>query len=258
MTGAMGNRPDARGEFGKNLMTKLLVGTPCYNGMVTTQYLSSMLRLQHLLLHERIEFSLVTTASESLITRARNFIVSQFLDRQDFTHLLFIDSDIGFDPTIVPRYLNAAKDIVAGIYPLKHFDLEAIRALPPERSQASALNYVARLCENEVPNVDGFARAESAGTGFMLIRRNVLEAMARKHSELKYERSGTMGGRGANLYALFDTSLDRDQGLYLPEDYTFCNRWRAMGGEIWVDVRSKFTHVGTFEYHGDFSALLER
>jgi len=58
----------------------------------------------------------------------------------------------------------------------------------------------------------------------------------------------------SNLYALFDTSLDRDRGLYLPEDYTFCNRWRAMGGEIWVDVRSKFTHVGSFAFHGDFAA----
>jgi hypothetical protein len=50
--------------------------------------------------------------------------------------------------------------------------------------------------------------------------------------------------------------LDRDQGLYLPEDYTFCNRWRAMGGEIWVDVRSKFTHVGAYSYDGDFWAYL--
>jgi hypothetical protein len=52
--------------------------------------------------------------------------------------------------------------------------------------------------------------------------------------------------------------LDREKGLYLPEDYTFCNRWRAMGGEIWVDVRSKFTHVGAFEYHGDFAAVISQ
>lgn len=92
----------------------------------------------------------------------------------------------------------------------------------------------------------------------MLIRRNVLETMAERHPELKYEQSHTKGGHGTNLYALFDTSLDRDQGIYLPEDYTFCKRWRAMGGEIWVCIRSKFTHVGTFEYHGDYAALLER
>ena len=242
-------------------MPKLLIGTPCYNGAVTMQYMSSMLRLQHMLAQEGIAFSLAMTASESLITRARNFIVSQFLDGPQFTHLLFIDADIGFDPAAVPRYLKADKDVVAGIYPIKHLDLEAIRGLPSGRSIATTLSYATTLCETGLPDADGFLRAEYAATGFMLIKRNVLEQMASAHPELKYERSFSKGGRGANLYALFDTSLDREKGLYLPEDYTFCNRWRAMGGEIWVDTRSKFTHVGTYEFHGDFAAhmnLLDR
>ena len=239
-------------------MPKLLIGTPCYNGTVTIQYMSSMLRLQHILAQEGTAFSHATTASESLITRARNFIVSQFLDGPQFTHLLFIDADIGFDPSIVRRYLKADKDIVAGIYPIKHLDPEAIRGLPSGRSIATTLKYATKLDETERPDADGFSKAEYAATGFMLIKRNVLEQMAAAHPELKYERSFSKGGRGANLYALFDTSLDREKGLYLPEDYTFCNRWRAMGGEIWVDVRSKFTHVGTFEYHGDFAAHMDQ
>ena len=74
-------------------MPKLLIGTPCYNGQVTMQYMSSMLRLQQVLAQEKSEFSLAMTGSESLITRARNFIVSQFLGRPQFTHLLFIDAD---------------------------------------------------------------------------------------------------------------------------------------------------------------------
>jgi hypothetical protein len=239
-------------------MAKLVIGTPCYNGTVTMQYMSSMLRLQPILAQEGIAFSLAMTASESLITRARNFIVSQFLDGPQYTHLLFIDADIGFDPCVVSRYLKADKDIVAGIYPIKHLDPEAIRGLPFGRSIATTLNYATKLCKTELPNADGFLKAEYATTGFMLIKRTVLEQMAAAHPELKYERSFSKGGRGTNLYALFDTSLDREKGLYLPEDYTFCNRWRAMGGEIWVDVRSKFTHVGTFEYHGDFAALINQ
>jgi hypothetical protein len=244
-------------------MPKLLIGTPCYNGNVTMQYMSSMLRLQEALARERTDFSLAMTGSESLITRARNFIVSKFLGGPQFTHLLFIDADIGFDPAVVSRYLKAGKDIVAGIYPIKGLDPEAVRGLAPGRSIATTLHYAAKLIEGEVSDADGFTRAEYAATGFMLIRRNVLEQMAAKHPELKYEHSFTRvdaatAGGAAHLYALFDTSLDRDRGLYLPEDYTFCNRWRAMGGEIWVDVRSKFTHVGTYSYHGDFSAYLSR
>jgi hypothetical protein len=97
----------------------------------------------------------------------------------------------------------------------------------------------------------------------MLIRRNVLEQMAAMHPELKYRQSFTADSTAtatdlANLYALFDTSLDPEQGLYLPEDYTFCKRWRATGGEIWVDTSSKFVHVGSYAFHGDFSAYLSR
>lgn len=244
-------------------MPKLLIGTPCYNGTVTIQYMSSLLRLQHMLARERTDFSLALTSSESLITRARNFIVSQFLGGPQFTHLLFIDADIGFDPAVVSRYLKADKDIVAGVYPIKHLDPEAVRDLPPGRSIATILTYATKLSDGEVPDAEGFAKADYAATGFMLIRRNVLEQMAAKHPELKYRHSFTRDEAAtaddlAHLYALFDTSLDRDQGLYLPEDYTFCKRWRAMGGEIWVDVRSKFTHVGTYSYHGDFSAYLSR
>ena len=239
-------------------MPRLVIGTPCYNGTVTVQYMSSMLRLQQMLAQEKTAFSLAMTASESLITRARNFIVSQFLDGSQFTHLLFIDADIGFDPAAVGRYLKADKDILAGIYPIKHLDPEAIRGLPSGRSIATTLNYATKLLETEIPDADGFIRAEYAATGFMLIKRHVLEKMTAAHPELKYERSFTKGGGGTNLYALFDTSLNREEGIYLPEDYTFCNRWRAMGGEIWVDVRSKFTHVGTFEYHGDFAAYMEQ
>jgi hypothetical protein len=216
-----------------------------------------------MLLEERIDFSLSLLGSESLITRARNFIVSQFLGRPQFTHLLFIDADIGFDPTVVLRYLRADKDVVAGIYPIKGLDPEALRGLPPGRSIATTFHYAVQLHEGEVPDNDGFSKAEYAATGFMLIRRNVLEKMAAKHPELKYEHNFTRDKAATatdltHLYALFDTSLDRKQGLYLPEDYTFCNRWRTMGGEIWVDVRSKFTHVGTYSFDGDFSAYLNR
>ena len=55
------------------------------------------------------------------------------------------------------------------------------------------------------------------------------------------------------LYALFDTSLDRDKELYLPEDYTFCKRWRDMGGEIWADLQSRLDHVGPAVFHGDLA-----
>jgi hypothetical protein len=244
-------------------MASILIGTPCYGGMVNTDFMLSMLGLQSELTRQGIDFGVQVTTTVSLIPVARNFIVSKLLEWPPYTHLLFIDADLAFDPKVVPRYLAADKDIVAGIYPIKHLDMAAVRNLPPGAPIQGVLNYAVKVCDGEQPTPDGFIRAEYAATGFMLIKRQVLERMVAHYPELKYRDmfarvASSEPARDDNLYALFDTSLDRERGQYLPEDYTFCNRWRAMGGEIWVDVLSKFTHIGQFAYEGDFSVFVKR
>ena len=244
-------------------MTYILIGTPCYNGLVTAEYLVSMLGLQKELIRQGIDFEVNTPTTVSLIPVARNYLVSEVLRNNRFTHLLFIDADLGFDPLLVPRLVAADKDVVAGIYPLKHLNVPAIRNLPPDKPIAATYHYAVSICPGTQPTSDGFAQAEYAATGFMLIRRTVLEQMAAHYAELKYTHMFTLPGSPSmpasdHLYSLFDTSLDPEQGLYLPEDYTFCRRWRAMGGEIWVDIFSKFKHIGSFAHEGDFSVFVNR
>lgn len=239
-------------------MTSILVGTPCYDGMVTSEYVASILGLQNLLSKEGVGFS-IAMPSASLITVARNVIVSSFLENRNLTHLLFIDADIGFEPRLVQRYLRLEKDIVAGIYPVKRFEEQAFRSLAEREPIGAAFKYAVKLLEGEQPNMEGFARARYAATGFMLIRRSVIEQMIARYPNLKYRHNFVIGVDASNFhYALFDTSLDQKSGVYFPEDYTFCNRWREMGGDIWVDTMSKLTHVGNHAYHGDFSASLNR
>jgi hypothetical protein len=236
-------------------MTSILVGTPCYHGAVSMEYTASMLGLQRELNRDGVDFSLEMTGSVSLIPIARNYIVAKVLAQPRFTHLLFIDADVGFDPSVVPRYLRTDKDVVAGIYPLKQLDLEAVRNLPRERPAAGALHYAVKTSAGARATTDGFIKADYAATGFMLVKRRVLERMAAHYSDLKYRHSFTLAAAAdsAHLYALFDTSLDAS-GVYLPEDYTFCTRWRALGGEIWVDTRSQFNHVGRYVFAGDYPA----
>jgi hypothetical protein len=217
-----------------------------------------MLKLQNLLIKEGLQFA-VLMPQASLITVARNFVVAEFLKNQAFTHLAFIDADVGFEPGVVRQYLQIEKDIVAGIYPVKQAEERAIRSLGPKEPIGAAFHYAVKLLEGEQPGIDGFARAYYAATGFMLIRRRVIEQMIMRYPELKYRQNFNAGVEaGDHHYALFDTSLDHDRGLYLPEDYTFCSRWRAMGGEIWVDTRSRLDHVGTFTFQGDFPSWLNR
>jgi hypothetical protein len=238
-------------------MLNILIGTPAFDGRLMINYVASLLQLQEYLRRERIEFGIELFAGESLITRARNYFVARMLQNPSFSHLLFIDADIGFDPRYVRRYINADKDIVAGVYPLKELNLSAIRSLRPGQPETAAMRYAVEPLPGAKQNVDGLIEVTYAATGFMLIKRHVLEKMAKHYSDLKYSRSFSPTPSSVSrehLFALFDTSVDRERGHYLPEDYTFCNRWRAIGGEIWADARGKFTHFGSYEYRGDFAA----
>jgi hypothetical protein len=62
--------------------------------------------------------------------------------------------------------------------------------------------------------------------------------------------------QSSNLFALFDCIIDPDTGAYLSEDYSFCRRWRQIGGEIWIDIASKLTHTGPYEFVGDHTSRL--
>jgi hypothetical protein len=231
----------------------LFIATPCYDGHVTSRYVMSLLALQRLLQQNRISHD-VCFHSDSLITRARNSIVGQFLRQLDYSHLLFIDADISFDPSTVLRYLVFDKDIIGGIYPIKELDIGELRRLPiddDQAAEAASYNYSSKIIINDenMPQ-DGFARIEYAASGFLMIKRNALESMVAHYPELCYQDDFT-GTEGA--YALFNTMIS--EGRFLPEDYSFCKRWKDMGGEIWGDVISRFDHVGQYVYSGHVAAI---
>ncbi|HEX4026721.1 MAG TPA: hypothetical protein VHX18_03815 [Rhizomicrobium sp.] len=237
--------------------TKLFVGTPCYGGVVTMRYMQSlcMLLLQAPRLDISVQLDLI--GHESLITRGRNNLVTKFLDLADTTHLFFIDADIAFDLNQVTRMLAFDQDVVAGMYPLKlmEWNPAAIaRVNAGERLEQAALRYVGLPCEGkEAQQRQGFVTAEYAGTGFMMIRRNVLEKMMAAYPETRYTSSHhtSVPSTSGNQYALFDCMIDRESGAYLSEDYTFCKRWRDIGGQIWLDTESTLTHIGAYDFTGD-------
>jgi len=240
--------------------TKLLIATPCYGGLLTDHFVMSLLGLTRVLDAKGVAFDFRTVA-DSLITRARNHFASEVLHDESFSHLLFIDADLGFDPNAVPRYLAFAKDVVCGVYPLKRLDLAQLRASSaPDAATAEAASYLysssISLRDDNQPQ-EGFLKAEYGATGFMLIRRSVLERLAETHPELRYGSDHSVWtGRidRSARYAFFDTMIA--DGQYLPEDYSFCRRWRALGGEIWIDLLSRFQHVGGHVYRGDLPAAI--
>lgn len=237
----------------------LVVATPCYGGLVTSLYATSLMRLQNACLQRGgIDLTVNMTSGDALIPRARQGLVAQFLHNEAATHMIFIDADISFGPDQVFRLLDLNADIAAGVYPTKKVDwAKAITQAKEGRTnlESSALGYVMGLEDPaKTETKSGFAKALYAGTGFMLIKRQVLLSMIERYADLKYTREDQAEDnlRGSPYRcALFNCLVDQATGTYLSEDYSFCRRWRDMGGEIWIDLQSKLTHTGPVSFKGD-------
>jgi hypothetical protein len=245
----------------------IVVGTPCYGGQVGQGYMLSMLELLRESSGGAFDLDVVLLGGDALITRARSVVAARFLDTPNATHLLFADADIAFQPEQMLRLLRADKDFAAAFYPLKQIDWAAIpgRVVGGEPLEAAGLSYVGSLCEGDELQVEGdFATARYAGTGFQLIKRNVFERLIAAYPETQFLKVDTLPGlmpKSDHLYALFDCTIDSVTGSYLSEDYAFCQRWRTIGGTIWLDLKSRLTHVGPQSFAGHtearFSSLLK-
>ena len=115
----------------KDKKIKIFLGMPMYGGMISEATMHGLLELQQRSMQHGVGLRFQSIGNESLITRARNTIVSMMLDQVDYvaTHLLFIDADIGFSWRNVERLVSIDKDIACGIYPRKHIHYEKIKAI---------------------------------------------------------------------------------------------------------------------------------
>ncbi len=241
----------------------LVVATPCFGGQVSSIYASSIFQLQRAVrAKSNIDLKVLMRDGDALITRARANLVTLFLDDPAATHFLFVDADIGFAPEQVFRLIESGADVVAGVYPIKRVNWDkARRALESNRPNApsAALDYVLEIDDpDHVVVVNGFTRVRYAGTGFLMIRRHVLEKMCAHpaYASLQFfrEHSHDALAGSPNRFALFECMIDPSTGTYLSEDFAFCKRWTDIGGEIWADLESRLDHVGPSVFHGDISS----
>lgn len=228
--------------------------------MVTDLYAGSLLKLQMACQQRGIRLQVQLMGSDALITRARQNIVADFLANESATHLIFIDADIGFEPEQAFRLLDFNVDVAAAIYPIKRIDWQKVNAAVEGRRtplESAALTYMIEFADSKQVHLNnGFARVTYAGTGFFMVQRHVLLAMIERYPELRYGHDHKPDDKlsGSNFRcALFNCMIDQATGTYLSEDFSFCRRWTDMGGEIWADLQSRLTHVGTINFRGDTS-----
>ncbi len=243
----------------------VFLATPCYGGVVAQGYMQSVIGIMRRAADDGYDVTLALLGQDALITRSRNTLLAHFMASETATHILFIDSDISFDPALVQRLIASAKDVVAASYPLKthywdgHADQRMRRGEP---ASTAGLRYVGELCEGPLAEREGdLATATYVGTGFMLISRSAILRMIEAYPDTQYQTIHAYSQTGAaklTPYALFDCMIDPVTRTYLSEDFAFCHRWRGLGGQIWMDTRSSLTHTGPTDFIGAPLSAFER
>ncbi len=232
----------------------VFIATPCFGGLVSQHYMQSVISLIQYAGQAGFDAMLALLGHDFLITRSRNTLVTQFL-QSPATHMLFIDADISFDPQQVYDMLSFDQDVVAGIYPLKviNWDNTALRRLAGgETFQTAPLLYVGTLCDGaELERVGRFATGVYCGGGFLMIKRQAIEQMVTAYPEARYKNVHAFSNaKGDEYYALFECLIDPETKTYISEDFGFCQKWRNLGGKIWLDTESRLTHIGSFSFVG--------
>jgi len=262
-------------ELDTNIMRdkcKLFVATPMYGGNCAEPYFRSCIQLITFFNKHQLNLAFGTIANESLVTRARNVLVNYFLS-SNYTHLLFIDGDIEFNVEDVLKLYAHDKDVVVGAYPKKGLNWNNIKnniasspatQYQPHELAAMGADYAInfKFVDRDARTVaveDGLIKLHDAGTGFMMIKREVILKMMEYYPELKYNNDVAINNPnlGDNFYALFDTMIDPKDRRYLSEDYTFCRRWQDMGGDIHLDPSISLNHYGHFCFSGNPAAIIE-
>lgn len=153
------------------------------------------------------------------------------------THLLSIDADMGWEPEIILKLLCSDHDFCAAVGRKKIDEV--------------------KFCFNPIDPptfhpVTGFAKAYHVGFAFAMLKRSVIDRLCEAYPELRYNT-----GSNKPEWALFLDMIWRHRGLAkdqfgerFSEDYSFCQRWQDIGGDIWIDPDAELIHVGTTEFKG--------
>lgn len=234
-----GSLPPAPRWRGDAKVGRVVIGTPCYGGMVTTRYVASFVETCRALSSFGVQYAWATTESESLVQRARTLIAARFLAMEDATHLVFIDADIGWDANDIIKLLSHDVEAICGVYPKKTYPIEyAFHPLTDEHGQTVRDPRTGRI---EIAN---------AATGFLCLRRDAFTRMMDAYPQSKIAAMQNVEDAQLRwLYDFFPAQLE--DGILWSEDYGFCRRFRAAGGRVWMDPYIKLTHTGAHTFEGD-------
>jgi pentose-5-phosphate-3-epimerase len=213
----------------KEKQIHVMIVTPAYSGTVHAQYAISLAETYHLLMSNGIKVSTQIEPNGSLLVASRNRLTEMFW-QSDATHMLCVDSDLGWPAQAVLAMLETKKEFIAGVYPARKEKGFTFRPKYENETIQKLIN------ENHLIKMEGVP------AGFMLISKTAIKKMRNYFSNLYYSPKDPRD-KSESTYALFNTELIG--GQFWGEDYVFCKRAAEAGIEIWVDPLIQFDHAGT-------------
>jgi len=240
----------------------IMVATPVHSDC-SIHYAQSLLELQKWCFKNKVKIGFQIMKC-SLVTSGRNMCVSEFLKKKEFTHLLFIDSDIAFNGGAAGRLLRADKDVISIPYPLK--DMGWAKALDrikegkiktvEDLKNKSFYRYPFKVADpNSIQIKNGVIEVTHSPTGFMMIKRSVFDKMIKAYPHMMINQDQVVNGKNerlSHMWNFFDTLFDPEKHTYLGEDFAFCKRWKDIGGKCHAWISDYITHVGEHQYTGRF------
>ena len=234
-----------------------MIGTPVYGGMCNINYSNSLMQVPGIFHTNGLELMYHYVTNDALITRARNQIVKAFLD-SDATHLMFIDSDIGFDPKDIVTMMTIDKDIMCGIYPKKGINWTKVSEAVKQNVDSYYLKNFTGDFVCGVNNMDldenSLLNIEHGGTGFMLIKKEVFLNLMDKVDTYFFDGL-TPDQLAINaptflLYQYFNTCICEKTKTLLSEDYYFCKLAKENGYTIYGAPWVNLSHTGPYTFTG--------
>jgi len=217
-------------------MKHVMIAIPAYTGVVHMGTMRSLINDTLELVKRGDRFTLVDDIGNALIADSRGVIATKFWE-SDCDDLIFVDSDVTWQAGALLKLVDAPVDLVAGVYPARR----------------DPIFYPLHYLEKEELWADPetmLLEVKSVATGFMKISRNCIAKMIEAYPEKHYYTAE----RDQQFYPLFDHVFE--DGYKWGEDYSFCIRWRNIGGQVWIDPEIAMGHVGYKIFQGHLGNYL--
>lgn len=214
----------------------VIIAIPAYEGTVHCGTMHAIVYDVAALLQRGDHVQVTSDIGNADIARCRAGIVAKFLASKA-THLVMVDSDVSWQPGAILKLVDAGVEFVAGAYPKRVGEREFHLLMRPGEVQSLDVN-------------TGLLEVEGVPAGFVCLTRAALERLVKGYPETRFSFRELPGGVAHDLFDAYWLTDETGLRHKLGEDYSFCRRWRDLGGKVWVDPSIGMGHTGLKTWAG--------